>query len=235
MLCNWKSYEIPLEEHALFFPKCSFIIVTKGPDFLEFVKFKKEIIEMRSQLESSNNLKVNDINYLRKVTFKNFLQMKQTAAKLLTKLGIAQHNSLYSYYEEYLKKFYFFVDCQKLFQYFLEMNVMKSPDNDTNSDSESNTSIFSLLDSQDSDYSSSNSDIEDSSNDEAEKLTKKPVPEKKTNSNNLTCFICFDAEIQVVFCPCGHQMSCMKCAAQFNKCPICRQLISNKIRTYFVN
>lgn len=220
-----------MEEHALFFPECSFIIIRKGADYLEFVKFKKEIIEMRSQIESSDKMKIRDIQCLRKITFENFLQIKQAAAKLLTKLGIRQHNSSYSYYQEYMKKFNFFVDCQKLFQYFLDMKVMKSTNKD--SDSESNASLFSLLDSLDSDYSSGNSDDDSSNEEELEKLAKKPDSKALANLPKLTCSICYDNEIEVVFLPCGHQLSCMKCSNELMKCPICREYIDKKIRTYF--
>lgn len=35
------------------------------------------------------------------------------------------------------------------------------------------------------------------------------------------CKICFDDLVSTVFLPCGHCMSCKKCAAEFTKCPLC--------------
>lgn len=35
------------------------------------------------------------------------------------------------------------------------------------------------------------------------------------------CKICFDDLVSTVFLPCGHCMSCKKCAATFDMCPLC--------------
>jgi FYVE zinc finger/Zinc finger, C3HC4 type (RING finger) len=35
------------------------------------------------------------------------------------------------------------------------------------------------------------------------------------------CIICFDAAIDCVATPCGHQMCCLTCSAHINKCPVC--------------
>lgn len=51
------------------------------------------------------------------------------------------------------------------------------------------------------------------------------------------CKICLDAEIGIVFLPCGHLVCCPKCAHEIQSkrdslCPICRRHISDIIRTY---
>lgn len=51
------------------------------------------------------------------------------------------------------------------------------------------------------------------------------------------CKICLDADIGVVFLPCGHLICCPKCATEIqNKippiCPVCRRCIGSTIRTY---
>ena len=48
------------------------------------------------------------------------------------------------------------------------------------------------------------------------------------------CIICMDNEISTVFLPCGHLLSCFDCASFLKKCPICRQPIKNKYRTFSV-
>ncbi|OTF76676.1 baculoviral IAP repeat-containing protein 3-like protein [Euroglyphus maynei] len=247
-LLNWKPEENPMEEHALFFPECPFIISIKGAAYLEFVKFKKQIIEMRSKIETPFESKVYDINCLRKITFENFTSMKQAARRILNRLG--QPELTQQTYQEYLDKFFFFLDCNKLFYHLSKMNVLSNHEdnninnnNDNDRDSNSplrNSSIFCLPESSDSDYSSSNSDYEDNN------LTSKSEQEtsssslslfgnanKQRNQSSLLCLICCDKMIQVVFLPCGHQMACMKCSTQLNKCPICRKIITDKVRTYF--
>ena len=46
------------------------------------------------------------------------------------------------------------------------------------------------------------------------------------------CNICMDNEIGVVFTPCGHLITCVNCAPLFKDCPVCRQYIKEKVKTY---
>ena len=61
--------------------------------------------------------------------------------------------------------------------------------------------------------------------------------ESRANRNkqksSLTCMICCDRQIEVVFLTCGHQLACLKCAEKIDHCPICRTQIETKVRTYF--
>lgn len=54
-----------------------------------------------------------------------------------------------------------------------------------------------------------------------------------TNSDALLCKICMDRERGVVFQPCGHLVSCWKCAQLISDCPVCRRPILHVIKTYF--
>jgi hypothetical protein len=46
------------------------------------------------------------------------------------------------------------------------------------------------------------------------------------------CKICMDNEADVVFLPCGHLISCVRCATALSTCALCRQQIKAVIRTY---
>jgi hypothetical protein len=35
------------------------------------------------------------------------------------------------------------------------------------------------------------------------------------------CIICFDAKIDCVATPCGHQICCSKCSQNISRCPVC--------------
>lgn len=47
-----------------------------------------------------------------------------------------------------------------------------------------------------------------------------------------TCKICMDAEVGMVFLPCGHLSCCPDCARGMDVCPMCRRPIQERIRTY---
>ncbi|KAL1262521.1 hypothetical protein QQF64_007786 [Cirrhinus molitorella] len=46
------------------------------------------------------------------------------------------------------------------------------------------------------------------------------------------CKVCMDRDINIVFIPCGHLVTCQKCSEPLNKCPICCAAIIQKIKTY---
>ena len=60
-----------------------------------------------------------------------------------------------------------------------------------------------------------------------EKLEKQEQEQEQKN-----CKICMDKKISMVFVPCGHLISCRKCANALKQCPLCRKPIKEAIKTY---
>ncbi|CAL1528937.1 unnamed protein product [Lymnaea stagnalis] len=46
------------------------------------------------------------------------------------------------------------------------------------------------------------------------------------------CKICLDKEVQIVFLPCGHLVTCVECSLPLKDCPICRRLIKGTVRAF---
>ena len=51
--------------------------------------------------------------------------------------------------------------------------------------------------------------------------------------DSFKCKICMDNQIDTVFCPCGHMVSCSVCAANVEQCPICRGAIERAQHVFF--
>lgn len=51
----------------------------------------------------------------------------------------------------------------------------------------------------------------------------------------VVCKICFEKEVEVLFLPCYHLVSCQGCKEQLaqKKCPLCRAAYQGTIRVYF--
>lgn len=60
--------------------------------------------------------------------------------------------------------------------------------------------------------------------------SKSPSDERRLK--NVECKICMAEEVGVVFLPCGHLLSCVMCAPAMVKCPLCRQQILGRVRTF---
>ncbi|XP_055909111.1 death-associated inhibitor of apoptosis 1 [Eupeodes corollae] len=56
---------------------------------------------------------------------------------------------------------------------------------------------------------------------------KRIIPEEKL------CKICYAAEYNTAFLPCGHVVACTKCASSVTKCPMCRKPFKDVMRVYF--
>ncbi|XP_043280002.1 baculoviral IAP repeat-containing protein 7-B-like isoform X2 [Venturia canescens] len=56
---------------------------------------------------------------------------------------------------------------------------------------------------------------------------------KKPIDDARLCKICYGEELGVVFLPCGHMVSCVKCAPGMVTCALCRQSVSMTVRAFF--
>ncbi|XP_055597031.1 baculoviral IAP repeat-containing protein 7-A-like [Uranotaenia lowii] len=56
--------------------------------------------------------------------------------------------------------------------------------------------------------------------------------ENKRLKDARECKICMSDEVGVVFCPCGHLVSCVQCAPAVSSCPVCRAAIKGRVRTF---
>jgi baculoviral IAP repeat-containing protein 2/3 len=75
----------------------------------------------------------------------------------------------------------------------------------------------------------SNSVSTTSHNDDA-KFTTDAADERRLK--NVECKICMSEEVGVVFLPCGHLLSCVFCAPAISQCPLCRETIRGRVRTF---
>ncbi|XP_034643742.1 baculoviral IAP repeat-containing protein 7 [Trachemys scripta elegans] len=46
------------------------------------------------------------------------------------------------------------------------------------------------------------------------------------------CKVCMDKDVSIVFVPCGHLVVCAECAPSLRRCPICRAVIRGSVRTF---
>ncbi|KAJ8315631.1 hypothetical protein KUTeg_007781 [Tegillarca granosa] len=62
------------------------------------------------------------------------------------------------------------------------------------------------------------------------KSLKKENEDMRERSN---CKICREAEVNVVFVPCGHLVCCLSCSHSLRKCPICRKTITRSVKIFW--
>ena len=48
----------------------------------------------------------------------------------------------------------------------------------------------------------------------------------------MRCKVCLNADVGVVFLPCGHLVVCKNCAPNLRSCPVCRRRINETIKVF---
>lgn len=55
---------------------------------------------------------------------------------------------------------------------------------------------------------------------------------KSADSFDPSCKICFDANFNTVFLPCGHLLCCEDCAKTIRTCPMCRSTVDSAKKVF---
>lgn len=58
------------------------------------------------------------------------------------------------------------------------------------------------------------------------------VEENRRLHEAKSCKVCMDSDVNTVFLPCGHLVSCDRCAPKLRHCPVCRIYIRGTVRTF---
>lgn len=61
-----------------------------------------------------------------------------------------------------------------------------------------------------------------------------PKDELKKLEEQKICKICRKENVEVLFLPCGHLVSCSQCSSTASQCPVCKMAVTDKIRIYAV-
>jgi len=93
-------------------------------------------------------------------------------------------------------------------------------------------SILSYGDDVPSDTNDSDNEMDASLSQEPSSMVTSPRDEIRLLEEGKKCKICKDAQIGIVFLPCGHLASCVECAKSAKYCPICKVAISQTVRVF---
>ena len=58
------------------------------------------------------------------------------------------------------------------------------------------------------------------------------LKEVRELKDQLTCKLCFDNPVNITFVECGHLLACSACAVPLLSCPLCREPITIKQKTF---
>lgn len=253
-LRSWQKEDDPWYEHAKWFPKCQFVQLAKGSDYIQSVQE-----QTKPSLEEAMNTE----------PVQKALEMGLHEGRIrsATKTRLDTTGRPYTTVEA-------LVDAVLDGQH----NEEQGDDEDENNQSSSTIvqEVSRILDTifnprassssmnqddepvQDIDHNTQRVQVtENAQTDEAPKERTEPAVESAVESSSVPntiesmesqqlsleeenrklkdarlCKICMVDEVGVVFLPCGHLVTCYQCATGVSACPLCRRSIKAYVRTF---
>ena len=85
-------------------------------------------------------------------------------------------------------------------------------------------------------HEENNQEEEDDTTNTEEEAPEEPSSSTATELKQLVesrkCKSCHKEDACVVLVPCGHLACCVECGNKVNRCPVCRSMIKERIRSY---
>ncbi|KAL1492140.1 hypothetical protein ABEB36_012628 [Hypothenemus hampei] len=243
-LRHWDPDDDPWTEHARWFSRCSFVNLVKGQEFVAACSL--------DSLDVNNHQmqKIKTAKKKRPVSDEELrAHLHSEAALAALEIGIdvqrvrrAMKQKLESTGEGYTQP-------DALVEAALNVQLEEDNDDDFESNTRSNYPQNNLTQEIKTDDSNGDRIVDSTSmtqNPSQHKADKKTdvIPgdhmekslsleeENRLLKEARQCKICMDAEVGIVFLPCGHLTTCVNCAPNLEDCPVCRSAIKATVRTF---
>ncbi|TMW39839.1 hypothetical protein DOY81_015081, partial [Sarcophaga bullata] len=214
------------------YPKCDFVCLVKGKNFI------KEVQEKTRNVEKSENPII---------PISTEEAMATEPVKLALQMGVDYNTLLNKTQQKILTTGRPFVTVEDLLK-----SVFDEDDNTNNDLGSANPSSIKISTPIDNDHSNEvlcstslsvkkenyvaevpeNSTVVLQSKQTDKKDRFLLEEENRKLKDARLCKVCLDEEVGVVYLPCGHLVTCVQCAPGVNQCPMCRTAIKGFVRTY---
>ncbi|XP_060822999.1 baculoviral IAP repeat-containing protein 7 isoform X2 [Bombus pascuorum] len=242
-LRNWEATDDAWTEHARWFPKCEFVNLVRGQEFIKHCinnrpPLDQSIFEGVTEDESTDTAEVPPTTIpsleITEATLKKLLESPPAMEALEVGLHVGRVKRALKKRMEEIGTPY--TNSDQLIEDVLCDQIMEeSTREQTNSGIEQCNTVKK------DEYRVCS--IEDGN---SVIFNDKSNTDKKTNFKESTaleeenrklkearlCKICMDREIAIVFLPCGHLATCVYCAPSLTYCLMCRQEIKATVRTF---
>jgi len=241
-LQNWDYNDDPWFEHAKWFPTCEFLLQTKGPDYVHEVTRQFPNLRRPTIRSSSRNQVLSGLNEVESPSRRfdrsprarqsrssgnpiQIIDPRQEVKNLKRKAKEEMEKSSHltnaaegmGFKKSQVKAAYIrklesgssFRSFEELVECILTFCQDVSSEDEDDDDKEPTTNTPS-----------------------SSQATLSPNEEVKRLEEEKLCKICRERNFEVVFLPCGHLASCTQCSPNVTHCPICKLVVTQKVRTY---
>ncbi|CAI9717319.1 baculoviral IAP repeat-containing protein 7-A [Octopus vulgaris] len=218
-LCNWEEDDNPWEEHIRWFPRCTF--VQKESSYTRKEKVMDATLQVQTESFESD-------------TMGGFRNMEDNTT-ISDALASAFHKPKLSYMETPTVLAVLSMGYKRN----TVKRIVKNKIKETGSCFSQASDLLVAIE---------NSPHFNDDDDDKEELVHAAIKNYSETSatasadliaeNNMLkeqklCKICLDEDLNVVFLPCGHLVSCVSCAAALSNCPLCRKIVHGMVKIFF--
>jgi len=241
-LQNWEFNDDPWFEHAKWFPTCDFLLQMKGPDYVHdvdrrFPNLRRPVIRstVRHQVLSGLNMNDSERSGFSSSRPTSGNRSSGSALKVIDpreELKILKRRTA----DEMMKSSELVTAAEDMG--FRRAQVKAAFMRKLQSGTKESFRDFSeLVDFIVSFCEEVSSDADDDEDENAEspspsRSSLTATEEVRRLEKEKRCKLCNERDVEVVFLPCGHLVSCVRCSQNTSQCPVCKVLISQKVRTY---
>ncbi|RWS11154.1 putative inhibitor of apoptosis-like protein [Dinothrombium tinctorium] len=227
-VCDWDKARNPWIEHGLRFPDCDYVLLNKGPSFLEACKrtYSLEMIEVSLRREQHlENMIISD--WMKSKVIEDLKRIRDYPDEILDAVLRARWKRVHRAYEHVGELnndvIAHIASIAPSSEKDKEQKVEKAkkPSDEKEELPLSRESISSNEDS---------SPLSSLSSSPSSSMSSSPPP--SIDRDRLVCKACLDKEVCVMFLPCAHLVTCSQCALSVSFCPLCRSEIKGHVRTY---
>ncbi|XP_015247928.1 PREDICTED: baculoviral IAP repeat-containing protein 7 [Cyprinodon variegatus] len=219
-LRNWEPGDDPWQEHAKWFPRCEFLIQSRGQEYINNIQDAH--FHMGDTVGGSQTTTRRDIGARNDLVGGLGASSAMLSPVVQTVLQMGFEASVVEslVQTKYLLTGQHYISVSELVSDVLQAEEEERQTGQNNQ--EPNTS-----------HGSSAETVR----------TETPIPKRAIKDQNpeellrqlqeeRTCKVCMDKLVSIVFIPCGHLVVCGDCAASLRHCPICRAVIRGSVRAF---
>ncbi|XP_014776964.1 baculoviral IAP repeat-containing protein 7 [Octopus bimaculoides] len=235
-LRNWEEDDIPWEEHARWFPRCTFVKQMKDSKYISDANVRNRV----SSYDPAFSQDGPDYHSLQTdaIGSYHFMEDNRTSdASTSSSPKLKTRKPKASSMETPTVK-------ALLSMGYNRNKVKRIVKNKIKETGSSFSQASDLLDAIENDHFDDN-DEEVSDEEEPDQTREKHDTEMSATASadliaentmlkeQKLCKICLDEELSVVFLPCGHLVSCASCAPALTNCPLCRKKVHGMVKIFF--
>ncbi|XP_041379252.1 E3 ubiquitin-protein ligase XIAP-like [Gigantopelta aegis] len=230
-LYDWQPRDDPWVEHARCFPRCPYIKLCLGQNFVHDIQVQEQVVASKSKQTSPEVLARSN---------EPSTESRNVVTQSITEQQTSINETVRNEVEEAMKSHQVQAVLEMGYSRDLVRCVVESKIRETGTGFTSSIDLASVLLEREnqtataSARTASNSEAGGSETNQVRtSVSKMEHSEMSELQERYLCKVCMENQIQVTFVPCGHLVCCGQCGLVMEQCPICRTSISGMVKTYY--